>query len=69
MLSNALKSQVFQRRVILLIVTILWLVVGCSWALRAVSDRYSYHQNQQFKKYHRQIEVWHENKKSYENQR
>jgi uncharacterized protein YceK len=69
MLSNALKFQVFQRKIALLIVAVLWLMVGCGWVLRKVSDRYSYQQTQQLKKYHRQIEVWHETKKSHENQR
>jgi flagellar biogenesis protein FliO len=69
MLSNALEFQAIQRRVVLLIVAIIWLIVGCGWAIRRVSDRYSYQQTQQLKKYHRQIEVWHENKESHENQR
>lgn len=64
MLSNALRFQAFQRRVTLLIVAVFWLIAGCGWAIGRVSDRYSYSQNQQLKKYHQ--EIWHENQKPHE---
>ncbi|GAX45808.1 hypothetical protein NIES4075_68290 [Tolypothrix sp. NIES-4075] len=67
MLSAALIFQAFQRRVVLLIVAVLWLIVGCAWAARKASDRYSYHQTQQLKKYHIQTGVWNEDKKPHEN--
>lgn len=67
MLSAALRFQAFQRRVALLIVAIFWLIVGCGWAIGKVSDRYSYRQIQQLKKYHQQMEAWNEDKKPHEN--
>jgi hypothetical protein len=69
MLSNALKSQALQRRISLLIIAVVWLVMGCGWAIGKVSDRYSYRQIQQLKKYHQQMESWNEDKKPHENQR
>ena len=69
MLSNVLRFQAIQRRAAILITAILWLMVAGSWAVKIVSDRYSYRQIEQLKKYHKQTEVWNEDKKSHENQR